>query len=170
MKLLSKRKFWPKLCPNLDLLWPKILSKITKCEWISEFSNLYHGNAHTDLVSSQYDNDWSWYWQKDNFAQNFTHIWTFLGQNFVKNLKECTIFLCIPYKYKDWRSSNLKQQIMDIKLIFYYFLIISYKFGAYIKRLSAISRHDRLTCDKVSTILTKTFQINWPKTAKYCFL
>ena len=57
------------------------------------------------------------------------------------------IFWCIPYKYKDWRSFSLKQQIIDIKLIFYIFLIISYKFGAYIKRFWYTFLTNWIICD-----------------------
>ena len=47
-------QIWPIFGPSLS----QILSKIVKFYLISEFSNIYHGNSHTDGVASQNDHDW----------------------------------------------------------------------------------------------------------------
>ena len=47
-------QIWPIFRPSLA----QIVSKIAKFERISKFSDLNHGNTHTDRVSSQNDNDW----------------------------------------------------------------------------------------------------------------
>ena len=70
-------QMWPIFRPSLV----QIVSKIAKFEWISEFSNIYHENTHTDRVSSQNDHDWLWYCQIGNFV-NFSH---FLVQNLMAN-------------------------------------------------------------------------------------
>ena len=50
-------QIWHTFGPSLV----QILSKIAKFERISEFSNIYHENTHTDRVSSQNDYDWRSY-------------------------------------------------------------------------------------------------------------
>ena len=75
-----KKVILPQICPIYGPSLAQILSKIARSEWISKFSKIYHGNTHTDRVSSQNDHDWWWYCQKGNFATNKTHVWHFCGQ------------------------------------------------------------------------------------------
>ena len=68
---IVEKVFLPKIWPSLA----QMLSKISKFEIISEFSDLYHGNTHNERVSYQNDHDWWWYFPKCNFAPNLTHVW-----------------------------------------------------------------------------------------------
>ena len=63
-------QIWPIVGPSLG----KMLSKIDRFEWITEFSNIYHGNTHSERDSSKNDDHCWWYCQKCNFATKLDHI------------------------------------------------------------------------------------------------
>ena len=55
---IAKKVNLPQICPIYGPSLAQILSKIAKSEYISECSKIYHGNTHTDRVSSQNYHDW----------------------------------------------------------------------------------------------------------------
>ena len=55
---IDKKVILPQILPIFGPSLAQIMSKIAKSERISKFSDLNHGNTHTDRISSQNENDW----------------------------------------------------------------------------------------------------------------